>query len=281
MEKIVTVSPWEEQLHGRVRAGFSTKALGNIAREKGNDRKAIENRITFANKMGFSWSDTLILPMSHSNRVVSIPIESSWRSDNYGVYIDNRKNDIYGSELQFTHPNMHRGSGIDGIVTNIPGLFPVILAADCVVVGLHCTTTNTIGLVHAGLIGTINGIIDNTLRCMKSAYSAQPNTIRAILFPAIRSCHYDLTQSGVWKLVRERCLEKYGSDRPPFKDERCDLQYLITAQLIESGIQSNNIHDVHLCTVCYPSMFFSNAGATTPEAKEKEGRFANTIGILA
>ncbi len=274
MKKVQKITFWEKYKH--LVSAFSTKALGNVSFRTGNREIIQANKNAFVEELGISWGDVLVLPLSHSNKVLSLSLGTSMVRDSGGVY---KSGGHIFSAQEIIHNNSEWQSGIDAVVTNVQGLFPIIMSADCAAVGLFDQHTGVFAMAHTGLIGAVNKIVPKTIQCMVDEYGSDCRNIEVVLFPSIRRCHYDLNMSGVWELIKTDSLTYYGKSNPVFADEKFDLQGLIRNQLIESGITGEHIHDTNLCTVCKHDMFFSNLAAGNTEAKKNEGRFASIMGV--
>ncbi len=275
MKKINIISHWEK--HTKLVHGFSTKILGNIS-FRTDEREIVKKRREILTKeLGIDWDSILILPLSHSNHVLSLPKGSLLLKDVSGVY--STGGHIFQTNLKPIHINQEWQSGIDAVVTDMPGLFPIIMSADCAAVGLFDPVRNIVALAHVGLIGAINRIVEKTIQCMVDEYKSNPNNIEVVIFPSIRKCHYDLRVSGAWKIIKNDSLVYYGESDQIFANSMFDLQELIKRQFLISGVLIKNIYDVELCTVCNQNMFFSNLAAGSLEHKKIEGRFASIIGV--
>jgi copper oxidase (laccase) domain-containing protein len=263
--------------HDNLVSGFTTKSLGNVSFRVGDRREVTERRDRFCKELGISWDNVLLLPLSHSSNVVSVPAGSELIKDESNVYVSGGH--LFEPTSKINHGDPNWQNGIDSIVTNIRGLFPVVLAADCAAVGFLDSSQSVIALAHVGVIGAVNRIVINTLDCMIKEYQCDPSKIEVVIFPSIRKCHYDLTASGAWDRIKEGVYADYGTE-PSFIVSGClDLHAIITDQLKSRGVISVNIHDCNMCTVCNHSHFFSNYAAKSAEAKKVEGRFASIIGV--
>ena len=276
MKKIFKIQFWEK--HKNLIHGFSTKMLGNISFRTGDRKTVSERRIVMAGELGIDWNNVLILPLSHSNRVLSLPKTEHFSKDSSGVYQSGGH--IFHAHRQPIHNNPNWQIGIDAIVTDKSDVFPVIMSADCAAIGLFDTQNNVFALAHVGLIGAINEIVTNVIHCMMSEYKSDPTKIEIVMFPSIRKCHYDLKISGAWERIKQDSINYYGESNPIFFDNMFDLQGLITYQLINTGVKIDLIHDTKMCTVCDNNLFFSNLAAGNPQAKMDEGRFASIMGMI-
>jgi polyphenol oxidase len=79
----------------------------------------------------------------------------------------------------------------DVLVTAVPGLALVVMAADCVPVLLADERTGVIAAAHAGRVGARIGIIGRTLEAMRSL-GARTDRISALLGPAVCGRCYEV-----------------------------------------------------------------------------------------
>ncbi|MGZ4555696.1 MAG: peptidoglycan editing factor PgeF [Mycobacteriaceae bacterium] len=82
-------------------------------------------------------------------------------------------------------------SATDALVTAVPGLALVVMAADCVPVLLADERTGVIAAAHAGRVGARIGIIGRTLEAMRSL-GARTEHISALLGPAVCGRCYEV-----------------------------------------------------------------------------------------
>ncbi len=274
MKKLYSVAFWKK--HKKLVHGFSTKTLGNLSIRTGDQTIVLQKRGDLAEELGVDKKHILFMPLSHSNRVLSLPKSSPLLKSDTGVYVSG--GNLF-PVINPAHSNPEWQAGIDAVVTDMKNVFPTILSADCAAVGLFDKQKSVCALAHAGLIGAVNQILTSTVRCMVQEYHSNPKDIEVVIFPSIRKCHYDLKLSGAWNRIKDDVGVYYGTSASFFANNRFDLQSLLTQQLLSEGVLAENIYDTNLCTVCEHKMFFSNLAAGTPEAKKIEGRFASTIGM--
>ncbi|MGI9250471.1 MAG: polyphenol oxidase family protein [Pseudohongiellaceae bacterium] len=101
----------------------------------------------------------------------------------------------------------------DGLHTADPGLALCILSADCLPILLAAINQDTgeateIGIVHAGWRGLASGVIENCL----TRFRAAPDTITAMLGPAIGPCHFE---------VGEDVLAAFQQQTPEYMLQSC------------------------------------------------------------
>ena len=83
-------------------------------------------------------------------------------------------------------------SGVDGLVTNRPGLCLGVQVADCCPVYLVDPVSRCIGLVHSGRKGTELGIAPQAISKMKAHFGSNPIDLLVQLGPCIRPPLYEV-----------------------------------------------------------------------------------------
>ncbi len=145
----------------------------------------------------------------------------------------------------------------DGMATNRKGLVLGVLTADCLPVVLAVPGSRAVAIAHAGWRGTLEGVVQMTVRELCSISGAQPRDVSAAIGPSIGRCCYQVGAE-----VRDAFLVRWGAaytrrileKADPW---RLDLQSANLIQLRESGVPSSNVATVHLCTNCRKDLFFS------------------------
>jgi len=82
--------------------------------------------------------------------------------------------------------------GVDGLITNRPGLCLGVQVADCCPVYLVDPVQQCIGLVHSGRKGTEQGIAVQAIAKMKEHFGSQPADLLVQLGPCIRPPLYEV-----------------------------------------------------------------------------------------
>lgn len=86
--------------------------------------------------------------------------------------------------------------GVDGLITNEPGIVLAIYVADCGAIWLADRVTGAIGLLHSGKKGTDGNILAVALAAMAENFGTRPEDVVAILSPCIRVPDYDVDFAG-------------------------------------------------------------------------------------
>lgn len=80
---------------------------------------------------------------------------------------------------------------VDALVTTVPGIALLVLAADCVPVMLGDGAAGVVGVVHAGWRGVLSDVLGSTLTVM-TELGATPGRMRAVVGPAICGACYEV-----------------------------------------------------------------------------------------
>ncbi|MFD2443441.1 peptidoglycan editing factor PgeF [Bacillus sp. CGMCC 1.16607] len=177
----------------------------------------------------------------------------------------------------------HRGLGAyqysdsikdtDGFYTNQKGILLTLCYADCVPIYFIDKRTNTIGLVHAGWKGTVNGISVKMIDRWKQN-GIHLDDILVVIGPSIcEKCYVvdDFVINFVQKILED--VEKKPYNQIKDGQYQLDLKRLNQLLLIHSGIPESNISLTEFCSSCNASDFFSHR-----RDQGKTGRMMSFIG---
>jgi len=131
----------------------------------------------------------------------------------------------------------------DAIITTNPELWVSIRTADCLPILLADPAARVVAAVHAGWRGTVEQIAAQAVAGML-ALGAELSSIQAAIGPGIGLC----------------CFEVGPEVSPHFGAEgkTCiDLAEANERQLVESGLELDNIWISKHCTKCSPELFHS------------------------
>lgn len=98
--------------------------------------------------------------------------------------------------------------GVDGLLTNQPGLVLAIYVADCAAIWLADRVSGAIGLLHSGKQGTAGGILENAIALMEKMFGTRPGDLTAVLSPCIRPPDYEVDFAG--QIARQAELAGIG-----------------------------------------------------------------------
>jgi YfiH family protein len=123
----------------------------------------------------------------------------------------------------------------DAIVATEPETAVGVRVADCVPILLADSKTGAVAAVHAGWRGVVAGVVASAMKLHAFDLAA--------IGPCIGPCCFEIGDDVIEKL------------RPHVRDRHGDLRAAVRAQLALAGLE--NIDDVHGCTKCDASRFFS------------------------
>jgi YfiH family protein len=186
----------------------------------------------------------------------------------------------------------------DGMITNVPGILLAIKTADCVPVLVADVKRRVVGAFHSGWRGTVARVVEKGVGEVRRQFSSLPRDFRAAIGPCIRKCCYSVGAEvhaefeSQFTYADELFEEVFDSNAICIKYPLLFLNQrapghrglgpeihldLVTAncrQLVDAGLQPENISVVDGCTACDTKRFFSHRsefGMT--------GRMFSVIGI--
>jgi hypothetical protein len=135
-----------------------------------------------------------------------------------------------------------QGEG-DALVTTVRELWISVRTADCIPVLLVDPSAQVAAAVHAGWRGTAARIVAKTLLRMQEL-GAQVSDIRAAVGPGIGACCYE---------VGAEVAAQFGFEGRT----HLDLAALNERQLVDGGLDLEQIWQAKCCTKCDPELFHS------------------------
>ena len=237
--------------------GVSTKHWGtmNLSFSRGDDQKTVmENHRLFADAVGYNKEKLVFSDQVHLTKIYKVTSQ------------DAGKGIIKESDIK----------GIDGLVTNEPGISLITFYADCVPLFFYDPVKKVVGMAHSGWRGTVGKIGAEMIRFMEKEYDSQPKDIVCAIAPSICQKCYEVSED-----VAVQFLEVFGKD---YGDEllyqkengkyQLNLHYACEQTLLDAGIKKENIDVTNLCTCCNPELFFSHR-----ITGDKRGNLAGVIGL--
>jgi YfiH family protein len=146
----------------------------------------------------------------------------------------------HSATVNRAHPGRQDEPG-DGLWTNEPNIPMLKLVADCLPIALARTDRPGLGLLHAGRIGLLEGVVD------AGVYAVGGRTIAAI-GPAIGPCCYEVGEE-----VAEPFRARFGHD--VMRGRNLDIWSAAECALRRAGVARVDRFDV--CTSCHPELFYS------------------------
>ncbi len=230
----------------KVVLGFSTR-FGGVSSSPYNslnlgysvaDRKenVQENRRRFVTALNRDLDKTVIGNQVHGDNLFEVTLENSW----YENYLEDS------------------GAGIadtDGLLTRVSGISLLGSFADCVPIYFYEPNIPMVGLTHAGWRGTCKYISFRTVDKIEAAGGTLQD-IKVIIGPSIGPCCYQVGEELYKAWYGDENREKlfFDSKRKLF----LDLWKANQLQLIDRGIDAENILVGNMCTACNRDIFFSH-----------------------
>jgi YfiH family protein len=129
----------------------------------------------------------------------------------------------------------------DALVTRVPGVALVVQTADCVPVLL--AAPDAVGAIHAGWRGAAADVVGAGAEAFLRL-TREPESVRAWLGPAIRSCCYEVGGEVAARFagdfVRASCDGRF----------RLDLPSAVRSRLVSAGVAPERIVADGACTRC-------------------------------
>lgn len=136
---------------------------------------------------------------------------------------------VHGADVAVIFPDSPRHtSGVDGLMTNVPGLMLGIHVADCGPVFILDPVRRAVALLHSGKKGTEQDISGHAIHLMAERYGSQPDDLIVQLGPCIRVPQYEV-----------------------------DFASQILASCRAAGVPAGQVHDCRTCTALDPERYYS------------------------
>ena len=132
----------------------------------------------------------------------------------------------------------------DGQVVGRRGLAPVALTADCLPVALGCD--GAAAMLHAGWRGLAAGVVAEGVKALREVADGQ--AIAAAIGPGAGACCYEVSEEVHRQFAADATIARRG--------DNLDLKAVARRQLSAAGVEV--VHDISMCTMCSPSLFFSH-----------------------
>ena len=230
-----------------VRHGFSTRMGGvskgnletmNLSFTRGDREENVrENFRRIADAIGFEAKDLVFSAQIHETKLRKVTKE-------------NRGEGI----LRETVP------GIDGLVTNEPGVPLYTSYADCVPLLFYDPEQKVIAMAHSGWRGTAARIGAKMIHLMEEEYGSQAENIIAAIGPSICRACYEVSED-VWAAFGETFS---AEQLPQIFDNKGHGKYQLDLWeanriiLTEAGILPEHLDITDLCTCCNHDKLFSH-----------------------
>jgi len=169
-----------------------------------------------------------------------LPDEPQWLSQVHGTAVATLERPMPGAPLR-----------ADAAVTRSPARVCAILVADCLPVLFASRDGAAIGAAHAGWRGLAAGVLEETVRAMRTEVSQ----LTAWLGPSIGVAHFEVGGEVRDAFVARDAGAAAAFTANPRGRWQCDLPALARRRLMALGVHS--IHGEPPCTYADPRRFFS------------------------
>jgi len=158
----------------------------------------------------------------------------------------------------------------DALITNRLNTPLMVMVADCSAVLFYDDKQKVIAVAHAGRAGAFKNIVKNVVEKMDKEFGSNPKDIRISLGASIGVCCYEVG-SEIYDETKALGLEYAVEKRDG--SFYLDVNKILKKQLIECGIDEQNIEIFNECTSCNTDKYFSY------RAEKQTGRFAGVLMI--
>lgn len=153
-------------------------------------------------------------------------------------------------------------SGVDGMITDVPGIILATSYADCVPLFFVDSVNHCIGSSHSGWRGTVKRIGEKTIKNMEKKFGSKPENMVCLIGPSICQKCYEVSVDVIEKFkdsYSQECLcDIFVADESKHGKYKLDLWAAIWHQLIEAGMKKENIYVSGICTNCNYKLLFSH-----------------------
>lgn len=230
--------------------GFSSRSEGDMSRSNENRVRAIQRRSEFCRRIGFEYSRVALISPSHSPN-----IELLTRQGDRLVRTIHLKSPTVQTDFE------HYYDGSDGIITTDRDIPIGLVSGDCLPLIVWDTRSFAHGIIHVGLLGALNHMVEGIPRAM----DLKPDRWRDLRFhlgPSIGVDNYDLSSSGLWKAISAQ-VSAAGSDVLSYVQKHrgglhLDLAEYVYAQLVGMGLDKTQIETHPVGTGSKSGDYFSH-----------------------
>ena len=189
------------------------------------NRNALEKQLVSTTPLHF-----IVANQTHSDhiKIIDKPLTRGWKSSSDAI------------------------EDCDALITNVPNVVLTIFTADCVPILLYDPVQQVVAAVHAGWKGSKAQIVKKTVQKMIQTFDSNASDIKAGIAPSIGGCCYEVGEEVAKHFFAvpqayKQSGEKYMLNLPTVNKQ----------QLLDVGIQIDNIEMSHICTACEVEHYFS------------------------
>ena len=162
----------------------------------------------------------------------------------------------------------------DAILTDSSNVTLMMRFADCVPILLYDPHREVVGLVHAGWLGTVKGVVVNAIQAMQLNYHSQPADIIAAIGPSIGPDHYLVGADVIHQVNQVFGVDASGLFRQSTQVEP-GKAYFDLWQANQRLLEKAGVHQIEIariCTACNLSDWYSHRAESG-----RTGRFGAII----
>jgi len=164
----------------------------------------------------------------------------------------------------------------DALITNQKGISLLVQSADCVCSVYYDPVKQVIGACHAGWRGTVGKLPQKVVLQMQKEFGSHPKDILVGVGACISPEMYEVGQDVVDAVITSfGAKDSFLTWNEVSKKYHFHLHYTHKYQLLEVGLQEQNIEFIQECTFKHPELFFS-----ARRDKNKTGRFGAGIMLI-
>lgn len=149
-------------------------------------------------------------------------------------------------------------NGVDALITNEKGIGIGITTADCVPVLIYDANKHVLAAVHAGWKGTVASIVEKTVIKMMGVFGCKPQDMKVGIAPCISQRNFEVGEEVVSEFRNAGFFMVDILHRNTSTGKgHIDLRLANKLQLLELGVEEENIEVSDFCTFSNPDKFFS------------------------
>lgn len=159
--------------------------------------------------------------------------------------------------------NLEQYAKTDGLVTNQKDIMLSTTNADCILLLFFDPNNKVIANTHSGWRGTLQRISIKTVQKMKKEFGCKEEDIICLICPSIRKCHFEVEEEVKRSFEEEfkdlGNLSESGIIEETVPNQKWHIDTVKINQIIlqKEGLQSQNIIDSGICSVCHSKLIHS------------------------
>ena len=213
------IPDWLSDLH----FAFSHRGDGQMSFKHADKDVVLESRNRFFHDKGLNLDSVVTGELAHGAEVALVTEADAGRGARDRNWIE----------------------GIDGLVTDKPGILLMTTHADCAPLVIYDKAHKILGQAHAGWRGLASGLIESLVERLKSLNGTGPSELHAWIGPTIRACCYEVDRD-VADRFPDHCRFLAG------ESIRLDLTMFVHRELWRLGLNPDYVTDSNVCTSCNP-----------------------------